>query len=111
MASVRAAYPEKNINEEVSEYYIAEEISTTYNGMEIAVPDEQCVFREGTVSEMAAVLLELSSRMDLSKFKKHKRGPKKPPLPKTKHKWFQRSSLGTSKKFGSGAESSDEIFK
>jgi len=87
MAAVRAAYPSTHINEEVSEYYIAKEISTTYNGMEIAVPDEQwAVFREGTVSETAAMLVELSSWMDLSKFKKHKRGPKKPPRPKTKHK-------------------------
>ena len=84
MASIRSAYPDNNINEEVSEYYIAEEISATYNGMIIGVPDEQWfIFRNRTVSQMSALLIKLASLIDLSKFKKHKRGPKKPPLPKT----------------------------
>jgi len=87
MASLRIAHPDKDINEEVSEYYIAEEISTTYTGMIIGVPDEEWdIFRIGTVSEVGVLLVELASRMDLSKFKKHKRGPKKPPPPKNKFK-------------------------
>lgn len=87
MAALRVAHPYNDINEEVSEYYIAEEISTTCTGMVIAVPDEEWgVFRKGTVYEVAVLLVELASRMDLSKFKKHKRGPKKPPPPKTKFK-------------------------
>ena len=87
MAALRAAHPEKDINEEVSEYYIAEEISTTYNGMMIGVPDEEWnIFRNGTVPEAGALLVELASRMDLSKFKKNKRGPKKPTPLKTKFK-------------------------
>jgi hypothetical protein len=87
MAAIRGAYPEKDINEEVSEYYIAEEIEATYAGMEIAVSDEEwSIFRRGAVSEVAGLLLELASRMDLSKFQKHKRGPEKPPPPKDKFK-------------------------
>ena len=87
MATLRAAWPDKDINEEVSEYYIAEEISTTYTGMIIAVPDEQwAVFSFGPVSEVGALLMALASWIDLSKFKKHKRGQKKSPLPKNKYK-------------------------
>lgn len=87
MASIRGAYPDNNINEEVSEYYIAEEISTTYNGMIIGVPDEQWhFFRDRTVSQVGVLLIELAFWIDLSKFKKHKRGPKKPPLPKNQFK-------------------------
>ena len=87
MAAIRSAYPENNVNEEISEYYIAKEISATYNGMEIIVPDDEWnIFRGGTVSEVGRLLLELASRLDLLKFRKHKRGPKKPPLPKSKHK-------------------------
>ena len=87
MAALRGAYPLKDIHEEVSEYYIAEEISTTYNGMLIAVPDEQwTIFSFGPVSEVGILLLDLASRIDLSKFNSPKRKPKKQPLPKNKFK-------------------------
>lgn len=33
MAAIRATHPDKNINDEVSDYYIAEEISNTSAGM------------------------------------------------------------------------------
>ena len=86
MAALRAARPDKDINEEVSEYYIAEEISSTYNGMLIAVPEQQWnIFRQASCSEMATLLLGLASRIDLLKFKKHKRKPKKTSPTKTKY--------------------------
>lgn len=84
MAALRAAHPDKNINDEVSEYYISEEISATYHGMLIAVPQtEWSIFTTATRSELSSILLDLSLKMDLLKFKKHKRGPKKTPKPKT----------------------------
>jgi hypothetical protein len=87
MAALRAAYPEKNINDEVSDYYIAEEISTTYNGMMLIVPEDNWnIFVKGTISEVSTALLYLASKMNLKKFKKHKRGPKKPSAPKEKFK-------------------------
>ena len=49
-------------------------------------PINQYFFRNRTVSQISALLIELASLIDLSKFKKHKRGPKKPPLPKNKFK-------------------------
>lgn len=87
MSALRAAYPDKNINEEISDYYIAEEISTTCNGMSIAVSEEDwVVFTKGSVSEVSSALLYLAKKMNLSKFKKHKRGPKKAPAQKTEFK-------------------------
>jgi len=87
MAALRAAYPDKDINKEVSDYYVAEEVSTTHGGMLIAVPEEDWnVFIHGSVVEISMILLYLSSKVNLSKFKKHKRGPKKPPRPKNKFK-------------------------
>lgn len=87
MAALRAAHPDKNINDEVSDYYISEEISTTSTGMLIAVPeDDWRVFTLGTVSAVSSILLYLANRVDLKKFKKNKRGPKKPPIQKEKFK-------------------------
>jgi len=85
MASLRAAHPDKNIKDEVSEYYIADDISSVYEGMMIAVDDEDWnVFRETDSSSMAFLLVHLAEHVDLKKFKKHKRSIKKP---KAKQKW------------------------
>lgn len=87
MAAIRAAYPDKNINEDISDYYIAEEISTTSGGMSIIVKEmDWGIFVHGNIHEVGAALLYLASKLNLKKFKKHKRGPKKPPTPKEKFK-------------------------
>lgn len=87
MAAIRAAYPEKNINDEVSDYYIADEISRVYNGMILIVPEDSWeIFVKGSLSEVGTALLYLASNINLKKFKKHKRGPKKPSIPKEKFK-------------------------
>ena len=87
MAAIRAAHPEINVNNEVSDYYIAEEISTTSGGMSVIVKDEDwSVFINGGISEVGEILLYLAGNMNLRKFKKNKRGPKKPPMPKDKFK-------------------------
>jgi hypothetical protein len=67
------------IENEVSGYYIADEISGTYRGMMIAVPEQQWVeFQRLSTHELVAVLRLLSENVKLSRFKKHPRGPKKP---------------------------------
>ena len=42
MAALRSTYRDHAINAEISEYYMAEEIATTYTGMLIAVPETDC---------------------------------------------------------------------
>lgn len=85
MAAIRAAYPEINVEDEVSDYYIAEEIKATYKGMIIAVPEADWrIFSQATTPVFCQMLLHLAQQIDLRKFKKHKRGPKKKPKPKTK---------------------------
>jgi hypothetical protein len=87
MAAIRAAHPEINVNNEVSDYYIAEEISTTSGGMSVIVKEESwSVFVNGGIPEVCEILLYLAGNMNLRKFKKNKRGPKKPPMPKDKFK-------------------------
>jgi hypothetical protein len=90
-ASLRSVHGVQKVQEEVSSYYLAEEVSGTYRGMMIALPAEQWeVFRELSVSQLAAVLKELANRVRLAAFRKHPRGPKKPSPqrrsdPKKKH--------------------------
>lgn len=87
MAALRAAHPEIDIKEEVSEYYISEEISSTHAGMLVATEYADFeVFRQCSIEEFALILLYLASKVELSKFKKKKRGPKKQHLPRTKFK-------------------------
>jgi len=83
MAAIRAAYPAKNINDEISDYSIAEEISTTSVGRSLIVPEtEWDLFTRGSISEVSLALLYLAGKLNFRKFKKHKRRPKKPPLPR-----------------------------
>lgn len=87
MAALRSAHRDHAINAEISEYYLAEEIATTYTGMSIAVPEaDWALFAQASHSELSNILLNLAAKMDLSKFKKNKRGPKKPPTPRNQFK-------------------------
>lgn len=67
------------IENEVSGYYIADEIAGTYRGMMIAIPEKKWnEFEKMSIHEFVEVLITLSKNVNLSKFKKHPRGPKKP---------------------------------
>jgi Transposase DDE domain len=83
-AALRAAHGAEKVQREVSGYYLNLEIRSTYEGMMIAVPEEHWhVFRTLSVSELASVLKELAGHLELSRYQKHPRGPKKPPPKKT----------------------------
>ena len=65
--------------EEVSGYYLADEIAGTHRGMMIAIPeDEWVVFAGLTAPAMGQVLRGLAAKVRLAKFRKHRRGPKRP---------------------------------
>jgi len=85
MAAIQAAHPSKKIRDEVSDYYIAEEIATTSNGMNLVLEEEDWTpFVTCTRAEFCCLMLKLAGKIELRKFKKHKRGIKKPPPPKNK---------------------------
>jgi len=87
MAAMQAAHPSKEIRDEVSDYYIAEEIATTSNGMNLVLEEENWTpFVTCNRAEFCCLILKLAGKIELSKFKKHKRGIKKPPLPKNEYK-------------------------
>ena len=77
-AALASIHGTKMIEEQVSGYYLADEISGTYRGMMIAIEDEQWeIFRELTQTELIRVLRKLAKKVKLSAFQKHPRGPKK----------------------------------
>jgi len=83
MAALRATHRDQAINDTVSEYYIAQEIATNTGGMLIAVPQsEWTIFTQANSAELGSILLNIVSHVDLNKYKKHPRGPKKPPMEK-----------------------------
>jgi hypothetical protein len=80
----------------LSNYYVADEITGTYRGMMIAIPSEEwLVFRTLSVEQWGEVLRDLARRVDLARFRKHPRGPKKP-RPK-RHKDRHKPHVSTAK--------------
>jgi hypothetical protein len=67
------------IDQELSLYYVANDIAQTYHGMMIAIPeDEWRVFSRMRPAEMVATLKELAHKVRLKAYRKSSRGPKKP---------------------------------
>ena len=67
------------IKKQLSGYYVANEISGIYLGMMIAIEyDHWSVFRQMAPSELLKLLKDLATKVKLSAFQKHPRGPKKP---------------------------------
>ena len=78
-AALRSVHGEAVVAEEVSGYYVADEVQMTHRGMMIAIPeDEWVVFRDLTPAELADVLVKLARSVSLARLRKHPRGPKKP---------------------------------
>jgi hypothetical protein len=79
LAALRGVHGQQTVDEEVSLYYLANEVATTYHGMMIAIPEgEWDIFSRMCAPEMAATLRNLAERVNLRAFRKSPRGPKKP---------------------------------
>lgn len=87
-AALRAAHGADKIQQEVSGYYLADEVAGTWRGMMIVLPSEYWADRFGsyTPSEMARFLVAQSRHVRLEAFRKHARGPKKKPPKMNKKK-------------------------
>jgi hypothetical protein len=67
------------VENQLSGYYLADEISGTYRGMMIAVDEAHwVVFQHMSPLEFSKLLEQLASKVKMSAFLKHPRGPKKP---------------------------------
>lgn len=77
-AALRSEHGKERVQEEVSMYYLAEELSAVSEGMKIAVPWPTWLKIAGlSVREFSVWLKKVAQSVDLEQYQKHPRGPKK----------------------------------
>lgn len=82
--TLRATFGADEVRDNVSGYYLCLEMAQVYPGMMIAVPPRRWrVFRDLPAAELARTLLAIAAHVNLAKYQKHRRGPKRPPPKKT----------------------------
>ena len=90
--ALRGVHGERVVDEEVSNFFLTDEIATTHGGMMIALPSENWTgFQTTSPARFAAYLRRWAEAADLTKYPKHPRGPKKP-QPKRPNAQFQHVS-------------------
>ena len=71
LAALRGVHGQEQIDHEVSLYYVANDIATTYTGMMIAIPEaEWSIFSTMSTPELAATLVDLAQHVRLEAFRK-----------------------------------------
>jgi len=86
-AALRKAPGHPHEAAEVSGYYLALELQQTYPGMMVAIPPRHWqIFGQLPLAKLAAILLKLIGQVDQSRYRRHPRGPKKPPPKKNRYK-------------------------
>ncbi|MEW6756419.1 MAG: transposase [Candidatus Latescibacterota bacterium] len=83
-AALRAVHGDAKVADEVSWHHLCHHISRVYGGMMIALPpDKWHIIRELSDAEFAELLKTLAGKINLRRFRKSRRGPKKPPPKKS----------------------------
>ena len=77
-AVLKSVHGQKKIEEILSDFYMVEEIQGTFRGMMIAIPSPSWEpFQEMDLAEFVLMLQEWATKVDLSRFSRSRRGPKK----------------------------------
>jgi IS4 transposase len=85
-AALRRIHGDEVIAQKVSGFYIAGELSRGHEAVIIGIaPKEWSRLRNLSDTEHLKLLLRIAAAVDLSKYRKHARGPKKPPIAHTLH--------------------------
>jgi hypothetical protein len=85
-AALRAKFGVEKVQDEVSGYYIAHEVRTTAKGMAIATePFDWVPFQTMPAPVLAKEMLRWAAHVELRRFKRHPRGPKKPVPKRTRY--------------------------
>ena len=78
LAALRSIHGIEKIEQEVSSYYLADEISATYRGMMIAIPNQEWqIFNQINLIDLTKILQYLATKVNLSLFLSHPRSTKK----------------------------------
>jgi hypothetical protein len=86
-AALRAAHGHQRVQEEVSDYYIADDVRADHHGLELAVPPEQWqMFSSVPANRLARFLVAVARNVDLETLRRHPRGPKKPVTARTRYR-------------------------
>ena len=78
LAALRAVHGAETVQDQVSFYYLCDEVAGTHRGLEVM--EEYWARKYGTLSpaRLAQELIRIAKLAQLSRYRKHKRGPKKP---------------------------------
>lgn len=77
--ALRSVHGEEVMKNEISNYFLTDEINGNYRGMMVALPPKEWeVFQTLSTAVMAAQLKRWARTADLGNYPKHPRGPKKP---------------------------------
>ncbi len=81
LAALRAVHGHETAQTQLSFYYLCDEVAHTHRGLDIALPDEywRRKYARLTPARMARALIRLARQVDLARYRKHQRGPKRPP--------------------------------
>ena len=86
-AALRSVHGAPTVEQNLSAYYLSLELAQTYPGMMIATPPSQWnPFRTMVPKNMARILKILAANVNLRRYQKHPRGPKKPPPKKSRYR-------------------------
>jgi hypothetical protein len=76
---MRSEHGAAKVENDLSRYFMSEEIGQVYRGMMVALPPQEwALFRHMSVTEYVAFLRQLARNVDFERYPKAHRGPKKP---------------------------------
>ena len=78
-AALKQVHGKEIIETGLSDYYVVEDVQSTWRGMAIAIPPEDWrIFAQMSLAEFGQSLRSWAEKVDLKRFRKSIRGPKKP---------------------------------
>jgi len=81
--SLRAVHGSQAVDEHVSGILLAQELQKTYDGMMVQIPDEHWEELSAlSLKQFANLLMSWAKHLNLDRYRKTPRGPKKPPTPR-----------------------------
>lgn len=97
-ATLRAKYGEEKIENELSGYYVAGNITRTYDGMLVAIEEQEWdVFHQMTDEEFIGVLHQLASNVDMKKFRKAPKRKRKPKQERERNLYANHNHVSTAR--------------